>query len=58
MEIDVKLVESHDVDLLKRGFMDVKISQSYNNHELEYDTNFQFNTKQDQQDWLPEFDDE
>ena len=40
MEIKVTYDEGHDVEMTRRGFMNVKIQQEYNNQRLEYDTTF------------------
>lgn len=42
--IKVQYIDSSDVELTKRGFMEVKIVQEYNNDKSEYTTMFQTNT--------------
>lgn len=42
--IKVQYIDSSDVELTKRGFMEVKIVQEYNNDKSEYITMFQTNT--------------
>lgn len=42
--IKVQYIDSSDVELTKRGFMEVKIVQEYNNDKSEYTTMFQTQT--------------
>lgn len=42
--IKVQYIPSSDVELTKRGFMEVKIVQEYNNDKSKYTTMFQTNT--------------
>lgn len=39
---DIKITydEGHDVEMTKRGFMNVKIKQEFDGNRLEYDTTF------------------
>lgn len=42
--VKVQYIDSSDVELTKRGFMEVKIVQEYNNDKSEYTTMFQTQT--------------
>ena len=42
--IKVQYIDSSDVELTKRGFMEVNIVQEYNNDKIEYTTMFQTQT--------------
>lgn len=45
--VKVQYISSPDVELIKRGFMEVKIVQEYNNDKSEYTTMFQTNNKEE-----------
>ena len=40
MEIKITCDEGHDVEMTRRGFMNVKIKQEYDCQRLDYDTTF------------------
>ena len=46
--VKVQYIDSPDVELIKRGFMEVKIVQDYNNDKSEYTTMFQTNNNKEE----------